>query len=157
MVLTGLVQASHIAVCLYFVAGLLPDPDVPFTPTRANFSTWIVAVIFESLTIGVLARTEAVPCKSCDVEDYGQISAALRLATLLVMIGTFLWTERTALYDVESDCAERQSLIGHTGGDIYGATNGKKPLTKVVKAVDAQSTGWLDYFIGFRILFPYIW
>lgn len=51
---------------------------------------------------------------------------------------------------------ERQSLLenGHRSSENYGSVpqaKGDKRRTQVA------GTGWLEYFAGFRVLFPYLW
>ncbi len=54
---------------------------------------------------------------------------------------------------------ESQSLLESSHGPAasYGGSNGSASGNPTQKARDAQSTGWLDYFAGFQILFPYLW
>lgn len=61
---------------------------------------------------------------------------------------------------------ETESLLGNgvtkganAAGNGYGATNGSSsPAFKATgRPRDAQSSGWFDYFAGFKVLFPYLW
>ncbi|KAG8405067.1 hypothetical protein J3459_022274 [Metarhizium acridum] len=39
--------ASYVAVLLYFLAGMLPDPQGPWNPTAAHCSAWITGALME--------------------------------------------------------------------------------------------------------------
>src|SRR4051794_16032669 len=45
--------ASHTGVLLYFLAGLLPDPDGPWTPTAPHCFSWIVGALLEAVIAAV--------------------------------------------------------------------------------------------------------
>ncbi|KAL1604777.1 hypothetical protein SLS60_004317 [Paraconiothyrium brasiliense] len=57
----------------------------------------------------------------------------------------------------DSDVEAHENLLenGVSEHTDYGAVSNKLPMNKAV--VSRPKGGWLDYFIGFRILFPYIW
>lgn len=46
---------------------------------------------------------------------------------------------------------------GHGNSTIYGTIGNTGDKRSPQIAQDTQSSGWLDYFMGFRVLFPYIW
>ncbi|KAK3998119.1 P-loop containing nucleoside triphosphate hydrolase protein [Cladorrhinum sp. PSN332] len=138
--------AAHIGVLLYFLAGLLPNPDGPWSPTVSHGHAWITGLLLEAI-IATIFRTERgsidVPNKLLDVLIGLGIA---RIATLVIMIALVAGRQyalRSLL--LESTSGERQSLL----------ENGRGPPAK--KQRDAQDSGWLDYIAGFRILFPYLW
>lgn len=53
----------------------------------------------------------------------------------------------------QSNGSERQGLLEN--GDPISKYDSFPAIHE--KVTDAQSTGWLDYFVGFSALFPYIW
>jgi ATP-binding cassette, subfamily B, vacuolar membrane transporter HMT1/ACLQ len=57
----------------------------------------------------------------------------------------------------DSDLEASESLLGSNVNRhaTYGVTD-SKPMPLRQHSMK-QKGGWLDYFIGFRILFPYIW
>jgi ATP-binding cassette, subfamily B, vacuolar membrane transporter HMT1/ACLQ len=151
--LVGESQASLIGVLLYFAAGLLPDPDGPFEPSRSNFHSWLVAVVYE---MSILVLTQFVVFS---LNGHGRLEisesglGALRIILLLMMSAMFVASDRRQVWTKWNTGFEREGLI--SGADT-AAAYGSVPSSKAAK-VDAQATGWLDYFVGFRALFPYIW
>jgi hypothetical protein len=142
-----------LGVLLYFAAGLLPDPDGPFQPETQNWYTWILAIVFEILII-ILAQLISYGVKdSRQIGSAGIALGAFRVATLLVMSMVFILIGNRQQIALPSAADETESLLinGATSSG-YGSASAPKP-----KTLDAQSTGWLDYFVGFRKLFPYIW
>ncbi|KAK4459845.1 P-loop containing nucleoside triphosphate hydrolase protein [Cladorrhinum samala] len=138
--------ASHVGVFLYFVAGLLPNPDGPWSPTVSHCHAWITGVLLEGI-IATLFWTER---DAIDVPDRllnALINLALaRIAVFVVMIGLVARREYAIRsFLSESTAGERQGLLenGHAAAPA--------------KKRDAQDSGWLDYIAGFRILFPYLW
>ena len=95
--------------------------------------------------------------------DYAWTEQALaiaRISLLLGMCSLFLIASRTISTKVSFGDNEASPLLGH--GNHNGVVNGNGTMSKAnavvrEKAVDAQSMGWLDYFVGFSVLFPYIW
>lgn len=95
----------------------------------------------------------------------GRIVALGIMITLLVIRDKKLRSS-----ELEPTPEEQQSLLGNGQGPTpeYGAVPAHghahgahaphpaiKPATG--KPPGVQGTGWLDYFAGFRILFPYLW
>jgi ATP-binding cassette, subfamily B, vacuolar membrane transporter HMT1/ACLQ len=50
---------------------------------------------------------------------------------------------------------ERQSLLEN--GNESSAGYGSVPAAAPGRRTQVSGTGWLDYFAGFKILFPYLW
>lgn len=138
--------ASHVGVLLYFVAGLLPNPDGPWSPTVSHCHAWITGALLEGI-IATLFWTERgvidVPGKLLNA----LISLALaRIAIFAVMIGLV----------ARRQYALRSFLSESTPGERQGLLENGRPAAPAKKR-DAQDSGWLDYIAGFRILFPYLW
>ncbi|KAH6646692.1 ABC transporter [Truncatella angustata] len=149
--------AAHVGSLLYFLTGLLPDPDGPWTPTIAHGLAWVVGVLMESVIAGVFLSEQDHIGLAHDLLDTFAGLGLVRVVLLLILIAVLasrhyqLKPKRTGSSD------EHQSLLENgesTSG--YGSTpaNGAK---RPPKKPDAQSTGWLDYIAGFRVLFPYLW
>jgi hypothetical protein len=54
---------------------------------------------------------------------------------------------------------ERQSLLQNGNGSTanYGGTHDSTSTPTPARRTQVSGTGWLDYFAGFRVLFPYLW
>jgi hypothetical protein len=50
---------------------------------------------------------------------------------------------------------ERQSLLENGSGSSAGY--GSVPAAAPGRRTQVSGTGWLEYFAGFKILFPYLW
>ena len=74
------------------------------------------------------------------------------------MVAAYISARRQVLDDEELNRSESECLgNGHTVSAGYGTIKANDPMEVEPKAKDAQLSTWLDYFIGFRVLFPYIW
>jgi len=142
-------QASQIAILLFYIASILPDPDLPYRPSESNLYTWLVSIIFET-TFAILGTLTASHAKENDVLNYAVLAICyLRIGTLSAISVLFFARPRNwinpafpGLVDVEQSAS-------------YGTW---EPSMKAkTGAGDAQSTGWLDYLVGFGKLFPYVW
>lgn len=156
--MTNLKQAAHVGVLLYFLAGLLPNPDGPWSPTTANCHAWITAVLLEAVIAAVFKSQQQSIKVPAHLLDTLFALALARTATLSVM--TALLVRRQFALRPASTAStpeERQGLLENGQGQPshYGAAQAAKPAA--AKPRDAQSSGWLDYFAGFRVLFPYLW
>jgi hypothetical protein len=144
---------------LFFIASVLPEPDEPFTPDLPNCLTWFAGAAFEITILSLrLVSTTSVSVKLAD-KDAGRLAFGLaRLAILFSMTVAFWYSRRQTAETKESD-AERESLLANGNGSSqeYGAAKPDVLKNNSVKVTDAQSSGWLDYLVGFKALFPYIW
>jgi hypothetical protein len=52
--------ASHTGVLLYLLAGLLPDPDGPWTPTTSHCFAWVVGLLFEVVIASVFMSQQQI-------------------------------------------------------------------------------------------------
>ena len=147
--------ASHAGVLLYFLTGLLPDPDGPWTPTTSHCSAWVVGVLIEVVIASVfMSKQHQIHVPLGLLDSLFGLSLA-RIVILGIMVTLLIYQEyelRGARQGLDS---ERQSLLENGNGiNGYGSDRSKQ---KPKKTRDAQSTGWFDYFAGFRVLFPYLW
>ncbi|KAK0735158.1 P-loop containing nucleoside triphosphate hydrolase protein [Lasiosphaeria miniovina] len=138
--------AAHVAVMLYFLAGLLPNPDGPWSPTASHCYSWLVGALLEAVIAALFgiqrSRIDAPP----ELLDALAALGLARIAALVVMIALL----------VRRQYALRSSLASSTPGERQGLLeNGHAPARP--KPRDAQDSGWLDYIAGFRVLFPYLW
>lgn len=158
--------ASFVGVLLYFLAGLLPDPEGPWSPVAANGHAWVTGVLLEAVITAVLKTQQPAIGLSRDVVDTLLSLGLARIAVLVIMISLMALRQyKLRASDSQSGPEERQSLLGNGQGPVadyggaHGHAHGHMPAIKPAsgKPPGVQGTGWLDYFAGFRILFPYLW
>lgn len=140
--------ASQVGVLLFFLAGLLPDPDGPWSPTPSHCHAWISGVFLE----GLIAALFFIEQPSIDISSHLLDTlfglGLARIGTLLVMTGLL----------VRRQYALRASLSSSTSGERQGLLeNGNGSASAPQKKRDAQDSGLFDYIAGFKILFPYLW
>ncbi|KAF2276637.1 uncharacterized protein EI97DRAFT_432879 [Westerdykella ornata] len=146
--LNGGYVITYAAIFLYFAAGLLPSPDGPFHPSAAHCYTWITAATMEGAVLTLSLKF--------DIVAFGlvqSILASLRIAVLLCMSGIHLYLQIDVTLNW-NEASETEALL-NTNSEGYGTSN--KPSSVSHTAPKREQGGWLDYFIGFRILFPYLW
>ncbi|KUI53152.1 Heavy metal tolerance protein [Cytospora mali] len=165
--------ASYVGVLLYFLAGMLPNPDGPWSPTYSHFHAWIAALFMEAVIAAVfMAEKRAIGVSNNLLETLSGLGLA-RIVTLGVMIALLAFREfklRSSAPTSTPD--ERQSLLengqdstpeygtapAHAHAHAHGAHAHHPPIKPASgKPPGVQGTGWLDYFAGFRVLFPYLW
>ncbi|KAF3766483.1 hypothetical protein M406DRAFT_277382 [Cryphonectria parasitica EP155] len=151
--------AAHVSVLLYFLAGLLPNPDGPWSPTASNCHSWITGIILEAV-IAAVFRTEQhsihVPSHLLDeLFGVGIARILLLLVMTLSLVRRYYAVKSVAS---QSTADERQGLLengqGPAGG--YDGAHTHAPTPPAAKPGD-MNKGWFDYFAGFRVLFPYLW
>jgi len=151
-------QASHIGVLLYFLTGLLPDPDGPWSPSASHCHSWAVGALTE-FVIAALFMSERRAIHVPDSLLHSLFGIGVARIALLVLMMVLMISRHYHMRPERSSDSERTSLLengdGHTSNG-YGASNGT-PKGGPKKLPDAQSAGWYDYLAGFRILFPYLW
>jgi len=147
--------ASHTGVLLYFLAGLLPDPDGPWTPTTSHCFAWVVGVLLEVVIASLfMSQQHRIHVPLGLLDSLFGLSLA-RIVILGIMIALLICREYELKAPQQGSESERQSLLENGNGpNGYGSDSSKQ---KPKKLRDAQSTGWFDYLAGFRVLFPYLW
>lgn len=136
---------------LFYVAGLLPDPDIPYQVSGVHFHIWIVSFIYETAWVLCILHP------ALDSGPHSVAQLALGVSRVLVMLClVFLYlgtTPRRPSHDEE----ESDELLSTeaANGNIYGTSHKTHDSREIIG--DAQTTTWLDYFLGFRALFPYLW
>lgn len=147
--------ASHTGVLLFFLAGLLPDPDGPWTPTTSHCFAWVVGVLLEFVVASVfMSQQHQIHVPLGLLDSLFGLSLA-RIVILGIMIALLICREYELKGPKQGPESERQSLLENGNSpNGYGSDSYKQ---KPKKPRDAQSAGWFDYFAGFRVLFPYLW
>lgn len=124
---------------MFLVAGLLPDPDEPFSPSLSHAHAWILAAVTEALQIAMF-------CFQFGKDPVNSGMESVQLGLLMLRMGFFV--AMAAIY-LQPMYAWSHIKLGETDpllGEIAA-----KPVR------DAQHGGWLDYVVGFSTLFPYLW
>ena len=114
------------------MAGLLPDPDVSYTPSDWNSYVWVVSLVFETafLALFVSRCHGRLPVRSTDTDASNTPEETERLLN-------------------------RNMAPNRENG--YGSTPNKSKGVLEARVGDAQTTTWLDYVVGFKNLFPFLW
>ncbi|EAQ84125.1 hypothetical protein CHGG_10529 [Chaetomium globosum CBS 148.51] len=143
--------AAHVGLLLFFLAGLLPNPDGPWSPTASNCHSWVAAAMLEGVIIALFGTQQRYIKVHPKLRDALIGLGIARIATLVVMIG-FVVRRHYSLRSsrLSSTTGERQGLLENGNGHAAPRGKGGKPR-------DPQSSGWFDYIAGFRVLFPYLW
>ena len=140
---------------LYFLAGLLPDPDGPWSPTTPHGCAWVVGALLDVVINAVLVSEQArVPLPRPLIETLFGLGAGR--AAVLALMAALLARRQYLLRPERGSAAEGRSLLENGDGPAngYGGANGSHAAKK---RPDAQGASWFDYFVGFKVLFPYLW
>ncbi|GAP85264.1 putative ATP-binding subfamily B [Rosellinia necatrix] len=151
--------ASHIAVLLYFSAGLLPDPDGPWTPSVPHCFAWGVGLLVEAVIAAVFLSEHRAIDAPLGLLDSLFSLAMTRIVLFLIMIFLVVRREFELKKAEPGSVAERRPLLengdGHANG--YGGTASVPAKPDAKKSRDPSKSNWFDYFAGTRVLFPYLW
>ncbi|KAI0107199.1 P-loop containing nucleoside triphosphate hydrolase protein [Nemania sp. FL0031] len=154
--------ASILGVAAFFAAGLLPDADFPYTPASWHATTWVVCLAFEIATLSLALKSNiSCPLRSVGLDIAQYVLLAARIVLLLVMVITFWWP-KVLNTETPITIEETEPLL-NAGGNLptsgYGVSRQKllSGGTTVPRAGDAQTTDWVDYTVGFKNLFPFLW
>ncbi|KAI8664477.1 hypothetical protein NCS57_00487800 [Fusarium keratoplasticum] len=149
--------ASHVGVLLYFFAGLLPDPEGPWSPGSAHCYAWLAGALLETVIAGIFYSEKSLLRSSSTFLDILIILGLSRIAVLILMMGSLVLREfKLRPPQPKSAPEERQSLLENGNGSSSNYGSVPVPATPA-KRTQVSGTGWLDYFAGFRVLFPYLW
>ncbi|KAJ4255133.1 hypothetical protein NW757_004638 [Fusarium falciforme] len=149
--------ASHVGVLLYFFAGLLPDPEGPWSPISAHCYAWLAGALLETVIAGIFYSEKSLLRSSSTFLDILIILGLSRIAVFILMIGSLVLREfKLRPPQPKSAPEERQSLLENGNGSPSNYGSVPAPATPA-KRTQVSGTGWLDYFAGFRVLFPYLW
>ncbi|GKU20303.1 unnamed protein product [Fusarium langsethiae] len=103
--------ASFVGVLLYFLAGLLPDPEGPWNPNGAHLAAWCVAALAEIVIAAVLSAVEPQLRVSPDFVDTSNILGSARVFMLALMIGSLTIREyKVKALEPKSLPEERQAF-----------------------------------------------
>ncbi|UPK92891.1 hypothetical protein LCI18_003826 [Fusarium solani-melongenae] len=149
--------ASHVGVLLYFFAGLLPDPEGPWSPSSAHCYAWLAGALLETVIAGIFYSEKSLLRSSSTFLEILIILGLSRIAVFILMMGSLVLREfKLRPPQPKSAPEERQSLLENGNGSSSNYGSVPAPATPA-KRTQVSGTGWLDYFAGFRVLFPYLW
>lgn len=135
-------QSATLGVGLFYLASLLPDPDHPYEVSTVNCHMWLISLVYETAWLLVKISSQPIHYHGITALDATQIAlASSRVLIFFSMIALYLTVNRQTYCEVEENNGERESLLGKPGKRVG----------------DAQNTTWLDYLLGFRKLFPFLW
>ena len=152
-------QVAHIGVLFYFAAGLLPDPDGPWSPTIPHCHAWIAAALFETIIAAVfLSQQSPIDVPNAVLDSLAGLAFA-RVAIFALMAGLLVRRQLKLRAPKAVSSSEHEPLLGNgeEPARAYGGANGSAMKKGGKKPRDAQNSGWFDYFAGFKVLFPYLW
>ncbi|KID82981.1 ABC transporter, transmembrane domain, type 1 [Metarhizium guizhouense ARSEF 977] len=152
--------ASYVAVLLYFLAGLLPDPQGPWNPTAAHGSAWITGALMEVVVAAVLSSTQTSLAVSKTFLDALNALGVSRVAIFVLMAAVLIFREYQLRPSVPKSLPEeRQSLLENGNGSSgnYATVPDSKPASDAAKTPQMAGMSWLTYVASFRVLFPYLW
>ncbi|KAI0409941.1 hypothetical protein F4802DRAFT_542713 [Xylaria palmicola] len=151
--------ASYIAALLFFLAGLLPDPDGPWTPTVPHGFAWGYGILIEAVIAVVFLSQSPVIDAPVGLLN-GLVGLAMgRIVLFLIMISLLARKEHELKKAEPGSASERRPLLENGGGSTngYGGTASSAANPPVKKTRDPSKSNWFDYFAGTRVLFPYLW
>ncbi|KAF7557361.1 hypothetical protein G7Z17_g709 [Cylindrodendrum hubeiense] len=151
--------AAYVGVLLFFLAGLLPDPEGLWSPDAAHCCAWVTGALAEIVIAAVFYSVKPSMQVSEGFVDT-LIALGLSRIAIFVLMAAALITRESKLRPTKPEAApeERQSLLesGNGSSNDYGSVPAHKPVDQA-RRTQVSGTGWLDYFAGFRVLVPYLW
>ncbi|KAF2789636.1 heavy metal tolerance protein [Melanomma pulvis-pyrius CBS 109.77] len=152
--------SSTIGVALFYIAGLLPDPDEPYSVSEVNYYMWLISTMYEIAWLIYVLKVQPDKRVTGNAWQATHVAlAAFRILILLCLIGLYLIAKQWRSSDGVADMGERESLLGNesTNGPTYVKAMTDSKANTFKRVGDAQTTTWLDYLLGFSKLFPFLW
>jgi hypothetical protein len=144
------------AVGLFYLAGLFPDADEPYTATAVQCHMWLISTFYEVIIFIIFLRNSSLLQSVSSILDALQIALAIsRILIFMSLLALYWATIRSRNRKNESLGEETESLLGEHVG--YGTSNISSEGNSNSRPGDAQTTTWLDYLLGFSKLFPFLW
>ncbi|EMR71362.1 putative heavy metal tolerance protein [Eutypa lata UCREL1] len=135
--------SSHTGVLLYFLAGLLPDPDGPWSPTVPHGYAWVVGLMVDVVINSVLfSEHELIPLPDSLIDAL--FSLGISRVVVLGLMGALLVRRQRLLRPERGSLPEGRSLLENGDGPAngYGGTNGHAAMGPAKMGRNAQSSGW---------------
>ena len=140
------------------MAGTAPDPDGPYTINWSYSSVWILALVYE-LGLLVLFQNFQNLFRPKVFESLQITLGVARSLILLSLTIAYYVLQRYTTKNQDWECGEQERLMpkSQPPSTEYGSLKPNQQVNFQPNIEDAQSLGWMDYFIGFRVLLPYLW
>lgn len=146
-------QGGIVSILLIVCSSLLPDPDLPYSPNRPNFLTWLLSIVYEAAIIVIcfasVRNSPDVPHNTLSIAC--EALGAARIVILSIVAILFVFS-KLVVEEANSD-SETESLLSPEQSLHYGST----PAAASQSSKDAQTVSAFDYLAGFRDLIPYLW
>lgn len=137
-------------MALYFVAGLLPDPVDHFAPGATAVCVWMVGIFFEA----VLWTSSVIFDNIFPISNLVMgVARMIVMLTMIIILSVAHWD--CIAKSAHSEDTERLLGSSHSAPNDYGTVD--ESSISSIRSTSKPKAGWLEYFIGFRVLFPYIW
>ncbi|KAI0419768.1 ABC heavy metal transporter [Xylaria grammica] len=151
--------SSTVGVGLFYFAGLLPDPNTPYSQSQPSFYLWLISAIYE--TVWFLNHTRLGFERQYRWEIALESLAVSRILILFSLVVVFCGIGRSERRRYHGALEEREGLLNGAifdeNGQLYGTSEFASTGNGYAKKGDAQTTTWVEYALGFRKLIPYLW
>jgi hypothetical protein len=144
------------AVGLFYLAGLFPDADEPYTATEVQCHMWLISTFYEVTLFVIFLWNSSLLQNVSSMLDVAQITLAIsRILMFMCLLALYWAIVRRRNPKKAGSGEETESLLGEHVG--YGTSNISFEGNSNSRPGDAQTTTWLDYLLGFSKLFPFLW
>ncbi|EGY22641.1 heavy metal tolerance protein [Verticillium dahliae VdLs.17] len=110
--------ASHVGVLLYFLSGLLPDPEGPWSPGSPHRLAWVVGALSEAVITATLAAGQDTLRVSRGFVNGIEGLSLTRIAIIVLMTATLCLRDyRIGPLHLESTTADEQRSLLANGND----------------------------------------
>ncbi|KAI0445794.1 P-loop containing nucleoside triphosphate hydrolase protein [Xylaria telfairii] len=142
--------SSTVAVGLFYLAGLLPDPDTSYTQTQSELHMWVISLAYEIAWISALryrSRWEVV-----------LFTLGLsRVLIFLCLVTVYLGSTQKKNDKHNGNLGENGSLLNGDNAETYGSSELAARKNGYATKGDAQTATWVEYALGFSKLMPFLW
>ncbi|KAI3326353.1 P-loop containing nucleoside triphosphate hydrolase protein [Xylariaceae sp. AK1471] len=146
--------SSTVGVGLFYLAGLLPDPDTPYSQSQPELHMWIISVIYETVWL----FTCKVPCFSCQsIWEVGLFIHGASRVLIFICLITIYWGTARKKHEKHYGTLEENRSFLNCENRSYGASELSVGQNGYAKKGDAQTATWVEYALGFRKLIPFLW
>lgn len=151
--------SSTTAVGLFYLAGLLPDPDQLYTVSNVQWHVWLISAVYEVTWLIYRFDVQPLSQYANSAIEISQVTLAVLRVLILLCSITVYWSLTRHDSGRPASQEEAESLLRNGDEDArsYGTSSTKARDKGYTKAGDAQTTTWLDYLLGFSKLFPFLW
>ncbi|KAI0401583.1 P-loop containing nucleoside triphosphate hydrolase protein [Xylaria palmicola] len=142
--------SSTVGVGLFYLAGLLPDPDTAYTPTQSELHMWIISLVFETVWLSDLRYRSNW--------EAGLSTLGVSRILFFICLVAIYWGSSVRRHEKHNGTSEENGpLLNAENGRNYGVSELGARQNGYAKLGDAQTTTWVEYALGFRKLIPFLW